>query len=150
MKRFLFSMQKLLDARIAWEKGRQMTLAKINKRLALMKKERREFSRVRAAEVVDIIKTQKLSGAGWQVASLVSYLDALDSRIQMCETDLQGVTVEREKARAELSAAVKERKVLEKLSEKERQSWLIDCKRLEQKSIDESASAGFFRRIHAV
>ncbi len=150
MKKYLFSMQRILEAREAQEKGRQIELAKINQQVELAKKELQSLRRVRSTEVEDIVKAQRLSGSGGELASLVAYLDALDGRIDSCDTRIQELRVDLSEARAALSSAAKERKVLEKLSDKEKQEWLKDCNRLEQKSIDESASAGVFRRIHAV
>lgn len=150
MKRFEFSMQKLLDAREAREKGIQMKLAACIRLVSDARLSRKKLSDARTREVEEIIRLKKLSGDGWKVASLVSYLEAIDSELNSCDEIIRKKISERDKIREELTAAVKERKVLEKLSEKEKQQWLHNAKRLEEKMIDESASAGFLRRLHAV
>ena len=51
-----------------------------------------------------------------------------------------------EQLRQELCAIIRERKSLEKLKERERNTWLKEHRRREQSEMDEFASSGHFRQ----
>lgn len=150
MKRFQFSMQKLMDARNAIERGLEMKLAA--KILAVQKANQvlTELKKVRRKEVDQIVKLERCSGEAWRITSNVAYLQALDAEITRNEHIIAEKEAERDKVQAELSAAVRERKVLDNLADREKQEWSLDLKRLEQKGLDEFASTGFVRRLRAV
>jgi flagellar export protein FliJ len=112
--------------------------------------EQNTLVKTRSREISDILALRKLSGAGWKVALLSSYIQSLDSEIESCERRLSEKTSEQEAVRVELTAAMKERKVMEKLAEKEKATWAMDVKRLAQSYLDESAATGFIRKAHAV
>jgi len=150
MKRFTFSMQRLLEAREAKETGLQMKLANKIRQVQMAAEEHNSLVKTRSREVSDMLASRKLSGAGWKVALLSSYIQFLDSEIERCVRRIAEKTSEQEAVRVELTAALKERKVMEKLSEKEKATWALESKRLEQSELDESAATGFLRKVHAV
>jgi flagellar export protein FliJ len=53
---------------------------------------------------------------------------------------------EADEARGQLTEAMKERKVLERLRDRERREWRRDEGRKEQRSVDDLASTVFFHR----
>lgn len=150
MKKFRFSMHKLMDARKAVERGLEMKLAKKILEVQLAKKALAELQHVRRQEVEQIVLLEKMSGEAWRVASLAGYLQALDSEISRNEKCVEVKERERAKVQVELTSAIRERKVLDNLSDREKQDWAQDLKRMEQKSLDEFASTGFVRRLRAV
>jgi flagellar FliJ protein len=68
------------------------------------------------------------------------YLSLLDSKIKKQKENVNSAMLNVDKIREELLKAVKERKILEKLRDRKYEEYLLEQKRLEQKTNDEIVS----------
>lgn len=140
MRRFKFSLQTVLDVRRLREE-------KIQKEFSAIQAERAESLRkVRAyeeqKEVMRLHQRELRAGKRTTVVSedwCMSALSDYTVRIMLEARRLQEINVRLEEKRKELIQAQKDRKVLEKLEEKQREDYVNEAAREEQSFLDELA-----------
>ena len=148
MKAFQFSMQRLLDAKLAIEDARKIKVAGAIRDLE------REKQRL-----IDLVaEAERAAHAGHPAQESSSHTMELRSRyvshmrqlatkcahsVVYCEQTL-------EQCRHELTRATVERETLERLREREEMVWRLDVQRAEQKEMDETAQQQHARRRRAV
>ncbi len=146
MKRFVFSMQTLLEARMAFEEAAERKLAE---GLRILQEAHDELIRIIALLEQEASLAAGLGGRYTSRNELLAherYRHALD---QMRCRQLQ--VVQRSEAavvelRESLRVAMAERQILENLKKKEYIKWACDARRQEQKDLDELALQRFLRR----
>ncbi len=146
MKAFAFSLQRLLEAKEALERAAEEKLAAAQRVLAGEKAKRARLS-ARARE--QIVQIELFSGSTTHRHKLsvhLRYLERVQKRIviQVGVITRQETLVE--ELRNRLCAAVRDRKGVEKLRERELSVWQQQQKKEEQKDMDEHAAIGFLHQ----
>ncbi|MDL2288048.1 flagellar FliJ family protein [Oscillospiraceae bacterium OttesenSCG-928-F05] len=129
MKRFRFTLQSLLGVKVALEKQRMAELAAVNQRLyaleaeLLSMQERYSLHRSRfAAAGEEILSPTDLNIYAVGFEALREQMETQRTRILECER-------EKEKIQALVVEVMQERKMLEKLKEKQYSAYLDDVRR---------------------
>jgi len=145
MRAFQFSLQRLLEVKEAQEQAAEQVLARA---LRALSKERDELRalQVRLQKQIDRIeesrnRIQKKDN----MLEQLRYLEQIQQRIE--RQSLQIIVCEEvvAKERDAWSVIVRERKSLDRLSDREHKRWSTEQKRMEQKHSDEVASIIFAR-----
>jgi len=146
MKRFAFRLQRVLDVKNTIEEvKRRDFLAADNeyrKKIDELKENYLELSRYQ-----DQLKTKSREEISTQVLNLYySYFNVLAGRIEYQKKLIELARQEMEKKREHLIAAVKERKILEKLKEKQFGQYQKEFGAEEQKMLDEVSGNKFITK----
>ena len=146
MNSFRFSLQRLLDAKEAFEKAAEMALAENQRRLNSIREQLKAVKQYMKVKISGFEESMRAKHGSSELSDHVQYLNWLDKEearilkdIEKCESDV-------ETARGKLLVVIRQRKSMEKLREKERRDWIIDSRRKEQALSDEASSVGYYRR----
>ncbi len=134
---FRFRFQSVLNYRKRLVEERQMALALAQQRLLQLRQEIQELRERREALAARI--QAELSGS-LQVAQVrvhYAYLDWLDARLRELEQALEAAERSVEEQRRALEEALKRRKTLEKLREKDRRVFVEELERRERLILDD-------------
>jgi len=147
MKAFHYSMQRLLDAKLAIEDARRGRVACAIRDLEREKQRLVELvaeaERVaHAGRLADESSTHALEIRSRYVNHMRQLATKCAHNVVYCE---QALT----QTRSELAQATQERESLDKLREREEQVWRLEVKRSEQKEMDETALRQHARRRRA-
>ena len=146
MKTFEFSLQRLLDAKEAFERAAEEKLAAAIRLLEAGREKKRQLTvRVRQ-QIREIEAFRGTQTHRHKISVHQRFLERVQRQIVL-QTQLvarQELTVE--ESRKELLAILRERKTLEKLKDREWLQWMQESKKIEQKEMDEVASVGFAHR----
>ena len=145
MKRFVFSMQALLEARIAYEERAERRLAD---GIRVLQASREELVRVCELLACETAAIAGLSGRHTSRNELLAHVRYRHALEQMLHKQNEIVT--RDEAavvelRESLRAAIADRQSIEDVKKAERRQWLEENKRQEQKHLDELAVQRFLR-----
>jgi flagellar export protein FliJ len=144
MAKFVFKLAPVLKQRLAAERQRQAAVAVLESRRVELEDQLRAFQRgleeAREAwrEMLSggSVGAADIRGAGMQaVASLAG-----QARAQRVVVQLAGVHANLAKARAELAQAMKARRAIELLREKQYEEWRADERRRDAAAMDEIAA----------
>jgi flagellar FliJ protein len=150
MKAFQYSMQGLLDAKVAIEDARRGRVAAAIRDLEQEKK-----------RLIELIAESERAAHGGTHAQHVSthdmelrsrYVSHLRLQATKCAHAVIACEHTLSQRRTELARATMERETIEKLREREESAWRQEAKRKEQKELDEAALQQHARnrRTHAV
>ena len=147
MKAFHYSMQRLLDAKIAIEDSRKMRVASAIRDLEREKQRLIELvaDAERAAHAGHLEKetnAHTMEIRSRYVAHVRQLATKCAHTVVACEQTLA-------QCRSDLARASMERESLERLREHEEQAWRLEVKRHEQKEMDETAQQQHARRHRA-
>ena len=139
MAQFSFRLQSVLKVKIQQEDNLKNELGKAIRKL---ESEKLKLARLKTA-LDDLVaefneKTKKTT-----VHKLIEYneyLSLLTSKIKFQKENVNCAALNVDKIREELVKAVKERKILDKFKEKKLEEYLLEQKKLEQKTNDEIVS----------
>nr|AJA33899.1 flagellar FliJ protein [Liquorilactobacillus capillatus] len=131
MKRFKFSLENILEFRKQNEQQVKQRYTVLQHALA----DREEQMVQLGAEKFNLMDVSELSVGRMQVQQ--RYLIELDRRMGEIKTESLDLQAKAEAALQEVIQAQQERKVLEKLEEKQRVVYLQEVKHEEQKQLDE-------------
>lgn len=145
MKKFKWSLQKVLDIKTQQQKVIQNHLYVISQKLiqqqmllAAKKKELKEMlmdiSRKAPAER---IKAQQL---------FMKYSNQTDKIIRNIKKYINDIKIQKNNKQAELVSSKKETETLEKLRDKEKKLFIYNQEKLEQNELDETATIAFTRK----
>jgi len=143
---YKFSLQSLLNHRKHIEENLDKELGRI-KRLA--NKEKRRLENIRKEKIKSAKKIQKKQGEGNKVNEIIlcfNYLDKLSKDIDRQKKCLKNVEKEYDKKRSELIEAMKKRKTIERLKEKEMKAFSYSKMKAEQEIMNEVAAKRFIRK----
>jgi flagellar protein FliJ len=147
VKKFKFGLQPVLDHRKRLEDEKQLILAE-KKRAhdqALSELDRLNGEFRKHAEMLRLRHAELKTG---ELQSLYAHLQFLDR----CTVAQIRIVAERrvalDRARADLLAASKEKKIVEKLKERRREAFALEAQRVEQKELDD-ANARRWAHSHA-
>lgn len=148
MKKFIFSLQFLLDYRKRKEDVVKRKLAEIQKRWE-KEKEILEKMKIERTNYEEELRRRELS-MEIEIPEILlyqSHLDRITYQIKRQTREVDKLFLEMEKERKQLREASKKRKVVEELRKRSWQGWALNMEKLEQQDIDEIAIAKFnFRK----
>ncbi|MFQ3548312.1 MAG: flagellar export protein FliJ [Armatimonadota bacterium] len=145
MKKFKFRLQTLLDQRKAKEEQIQIEFGELKKKEAL-EKEKLEKLMLRLEETLLIIEKALNDGEDTaEIQRMFEFANATREDIRIQDLILERIKIDVAKKREELVEAMKDRKVLDTLKEKQEEEYLKECMRLEQNELDEVASVRYAR-----
>jgi flagellar export protein FliJ len=145
MRKFEFSLQKLLDVQEAYEKAAEQKLAAARK---LLHSAQEELKRLRSKMDKEIAAIETFKGtqtARHNLMSHVKYLEKLQYIVAQQSQRVAECQIEVDKCMELLHQIMRKRKTLEKLKEREKALWQEEEKKTEQKQLDEFAVIGHYR-----
>lgn len=150
MKRFEFSLQRLLETKAALEEGAQRRLAD---GLRCLQVGREELQRLETLLQTASGKMEAIGGRATcrhELLVHVQYRNVLQHHIRKQLKLVQKYEAAVQELRDQLKLIMMERQTLENLRTIEHKEWLVDQRRLEQKDMDEISAQRFFRRTAGV
>jgi len=150
MKRFVFRLEKVMEARRSWEKVRQKELTEARETLDAEHSMLKSLEREQHGRQEEIRERGKTGVSAGEMVVYYTYLMKLFEDIAGQRTKVVGLEEEVEKRRAALLGASKERKILENLREHQIVSYRKRLNRAEQAFMDELSHMpfGFSHRDH--
>ena len=146
MKKFSFSLQRVLNARDAARYAVEQRLALVLCELEKARAARNETTR----KIGEQIREMEQCGPGGmerhEYVLHIRYVEELQQEMLVHAKHISRIQQQAEAIRVELYAAVRACKSLENLNDREKTSWLEDLKREEQGQLDETAVQGYYRR----
>lgn len=139
MASFSFRLQPVLNIRIQTEDNLKNELGKAIQQLEAEKRKLSELENELDGLVDEFNKKTKKTTVR-KLIEVKEYLSLLDSKIKRQKENVNSAMLNVDKIREELLKAVKERKILEKLRDRKYEEYLLEQKRLEQKTNDEIVS----------
>ena len=142
MRKFAFTLKSLLNVKISLEKQKTIELSDQNRRILLLEGEL-EALRARLRASTDEFNAKMEHGGGMRSGIAAAYSSgfrALHDRIIEQIEKIRRAVIVRERIMAELTELMGERKMLEKLREKQYQEYLEEVRREEAKIIDDYMS----------
>ena len=135
MKSYKFSMEKVLELRANKEKTSMENFAFMQRDLM---KQKSKLMELRAEEDSIKLKSNRYKNIV-ELRQLHLYKESLEKRIQTQLKCIEESSQNLEKARLELISDQKDRKIIEKLKEKDFEAYQDSEKAIEQKNLDEMA-----------
>lgn len=135
MKSYKFSMESILNLRENEEKDTMENLVKVQNELETQKSILRDL--IMAEE--EARKNKSKCDDIHQLRHQNLYKEKLEEEIQRQDELIDTISLKFEEARLELIEAQKNRKVMEKLKEKDMEEYIADLRYVEQKELDEMA-----------
>jgi flagellar protein FliJ len=146
MKAFVFSLQRLLDAKEVFER---MAEEKLSASLRVLANEKEKLMKLSAQARGQIGKIESFRGIMTHRHKLSVHLRYLERVQRRIVAQVEAVTRQEtvvEELRNQLCIMIRERKSVEKLRDRERNLWLQELKKSEQKEMDEHAAIGFLNQ----
>jgi len=139
MAKFIFKLEAVLNVKRQQEENIKNELGKAIQRLEAEKQKLERLERNRE-EIIDEFNNKAKKTTVHKLIEFNAYLSLLKSKISRQKERVNKAAMDVDKIREELVKAVQERKILEKLKEKKYDEYLIEQKKLEQKTNDEIVS----------
>lgn len=146
MKQFEFSLQRLLDVKLAREQLAEQQLAVALRKLEAERGELRVLHDRLAKQIQWVEKNHHGVARQYAVLAELRYMGQIQRLIELQSLQIASCEQVVSEEREALSEIMRERKGLERLCEREHQRWLLEHKRMEQKHTDEVASIMFARQ----
>lgn len=146
MKKFVFRLQPVLEHRKRIENEKQLVLAQ---RKRALDEAEAELARLKDefASLAQRLRSQHAALTAGELQSIYAHLQFVDR----CSVSQTKIVAERkgafERARAELLAASKEKKVVEKLKERRKVSHEVEEQRIEQNELDDGNARRYGRAL---
>jgi flagellar FliJ protein len=135
----MFKLQPVLNIKQQQEDNKKNELGKAIQLLEAENQKLAELENSQADTIKEFNKKTKKTTVH-KLIEFNEYLSLLNSKIKTQKENVNNAALYVDKVREELVTAVKERKILEKLKEKKHDEYLIEQKKLEQKTNDEIVS----------
>lgn len=142
MKKFSFSLEKVLNMRTFEKKQAENELAEALQKEREIKNQIEELAQKR----VESIKIAEDSRDFMLNVKNVQYLNFLEQKTQILLEELTSAQLITEEKRKILLEKIKNEKVLEKLKEKRKEQWKIEVKKDEAKELDDISTSLFGRK----
>lgn len=143
MKKFVFSMQKILDLRAFEQSQAELELGKANAEIARIQN---ELNAIAASRVSVTKSTDAVSGDFSLYAQTQNYFAFLDRRQEELFEQMAQAQLLAEQKREVVREAMKKVKVLEKLRETKLSQWKKERLDQEEKAMDDVVTAAFNER----
>ena len=147
MKAFHYSMQGLLDAKIAIEDARRVRVASAIRDLE--REKQRLLDLVMEAERAAHASHGKVETCAHSMEIRARYVAHVRQQAAKCAHNVVMCEQALAQSQSELARATMERESLERLRDREEQAWRLEVKRSEQKEMDETAMQQHTRRRRA-
>ena len=147
MKKFSFSLERILKLRQQTEDERRRALGEVERRIYAERSQLQSLEGQRRAEQSAIRDVE--SGGPLDVRRVLNgraYQAGLQARIARSLEALRALAVERQNRMNDYIEARKQRRVLEKLRERKHRQWRDETEREERMELDEVAGVGHRRR----
>ena len=139
MKRFSFSLQKLLDLREFREKQAELALGKAISARDVIQLELQNVGRKRVEAAYERQKNNTIQ----DLLAIENYINRLDKKKDQLLEDLAAAELVVEKVREDYLAATRDRQVLSKLKEKKVAAWHKDGLEEEAAILDDITNSRF-------
>jgi len=139
MAKFIFKLQSVLNLKKQNEDSKKNELGKAIQRLEAEKQKLAALEDT-LENIVKEFNEKTKKATVHELIEYNEYLSLLNSRIKVQKENVKNAALNVDKVREELIFAVKERKILDKLKEKQHEEFLTEQKKLEQKTNDEIVS----------
>jgi flagellar FliJ protein len=139
MAAFNFRLQPVLNIKIQKEKNLENELGKAVQKLEA---EKLQLLRLESSlnEMVSEFNKKTKKSTVHTIIEFNGYISVLNSKIKSQKEIVNCAALNVDKIREQLLTAVKDRKILDKLKENKHEEYLLEQKRLEQKTNDEITS----------
>jgi flagellar protein FliJ len=144
-KRFRFKLQSVLELKIKLEDEEKRKLADL---IALQAREEQVLYQLQQQRAAMILEFKEKQCGGINVTELQMYsytIEKLKNDIINQQLRLREIAIRIEEQRQRLIEATQEKKIYEKLKEKQQEAWLAEEEYEEKKLIDELATIKFAR-----
>ncbi len=142
---FRFRYQRILDVRRQQEKAKAQEVARRQAAVFRQKQVLEELERSWQEERQAWLNAGKAGGSARDLQFQISVLDSLQRKIEQARLELARLSDQLNRAREELVELMKQRKVFEKLEERDRAAYETRQNRLDQMMLDEIATARQWR-----
>ncbi len=139
MKKYQFSMEKILDWRIVNEEAAKRDFSKVRQNLERQIALLKEMNKEKKDLQINAARPNSIN----TLRQLHLYHNFLEQKIMLQEELVAKINEDLDKKLAVLITAQKERKIMEKLSEKQFENYIYQMKKEEQKELDEMGSLRF-------
>jgi flagellar export protein FliJ len=148
MKRFRWSLQRLLDVTVQRERALRAELVALSGRISRL---REEILRRRAVlrTLLEELGRQDIERRIRNQEVFMTFSAAEERRIRRLNENLKELESQRAQKTAQLLKTRTSRKTLERLREEAYQRYVKEARRIEQKQLDESGNVAFARRLLA-
>lgn len=147
MKAFHFSLQQLLDIKEALERAAEVRVGDAQRKL--IQGEQRLVllhSEMRAQHVSQVATLNDENVNRHDVTVRLLFVSRMEKHVEKQEEHVGKCRLKVEEARGLLLAAMRDRKSLENMMEKEKQQWVAEGRRADRRDMDEMAIARFVRQ----
>lgn len=136
-----FSMERVLEVRSNKEKGIMEVFAKVQNEL-----QKQKLILTNLVKDYELFKISGLKGINiYELKQQSLYKQSIEEQIEQINYEIAKTNQQLEQIRSELVTAQKDRKIMEKLKEKDFYNYKENIKALEQKELDEMAILKFNR-----
>jgi len=142
MAKFIFKLQSVLNLRKQKEDSIKNELAVAIRKLEAERRKLFELENTLEDSVREFNEKAKKTTVH-ELIEFNEYLSLLNSRIKSQKENVNNAAKYVDKVREELVKAMKDRKILEKLKDRQYEEFLLERKRLEQKTNDEIVSFNY-------
>ncbi|MBQ7167117.1 MAG: flagellar export protein FliJ [Treponema sp.] len=139
MKKFQYSLQKILDLRSFQLKQAEIELGKVNSKIAA---ENRQLQLIASQKH----KVQEYMGANSDFSSFASgygYVVFLDQKRDACEERIALLQMEADKKKEIVRAAMQKEKVLERLRDHRLEAWKDEAEKEEELVVDDVVTSKY-------
>jgi len=140
MSKFNFKLQSVLDLKIQMEDNKKNEFGSAVKKLENEKKLLENIKLEKEENINAFSNELKNKAKVWTLRQINGYISLLEQKIEVQKENVNKASVIVDKKREELLEAVKERKIMDKLRDKEYDLFLKEQLKEEQKIIDEIIS----------
>ncbi|MBI9103236.1 MAG: flagellar export protein FliJ [Spirochaetales bacterium] len=133
MRRFVFSLQRLLSLRERKEKDWETKLGEVVSRCNKLKRDIRECERLHR----ETLGVRSADGGLGQLAASEFYMRRMREDVIKFQAELEKTEIEKDKVQVKYLEASRDRKVLEKLKEKQETEYYKEQLKEEMKMIDD-------------
>lgn len=143
MKKFQYSLQKILDLRGFELKQAEMELGKVNAQIAQYQNQLKAIAnkRVNVQHEIDSSHDISMFGMGH------NYMVFLEQKKNFCLNNIAALQIEAEKRKDVVRKAMQKEKVLEKLKESKLNTWKADCLKAEELETDDVVTAKYSNKV---
>jgi flagellar FliJ protein len=142
---FKFRLQRILELRAKREQEIATQLAQAQDDAAAARASHAALEAVRSAEIDKLVAAHATERTVGQLQNLSYVLERLDSAVAEASGKVSAADAAVQKVQDELTAAVQERRVLDRLRERQHEAWRAEEVQLDRRLMDSIALSQFHR-----